>query len=115
MNVENMRRVRDFIDDSDTFNMSIYTYCRTPGCIAGHAAALVGHIVDIQDNMHVSYTAAKFLGLDTRYGGEADQLFCGHLPAFRLRTDPMYAKSNVLKHLDACIEAGCILPWKLYE
>ena len=47
VNVKNMMALADFVEQSETYDQRIYDYpCGTPGCIAGHAAALFGIAID---------------------------------------------------------------------
>ena len=66
MDKENIRALIDTLKVSETYDQSRYTHfhnCETPACIAGHAVALSGELVDALDYGTMEETAASFMGI----------------------------------------------------
>ena len=92
MNRENVLKLADVVERSETFDMIVYWQvrphdarrCGTPACIAGHAAALFfeehGRYVQRHPDggiyaSHTEQTAALFLGINGDRGQQIE-LFC---------------------------------------
>lgn len=66
---ERLLRLADAVEDSGSFDMTMYRHeCGTPACIAGHAAALAG--IDRTEGPAIARAARDWLGLDEERGSE---------------------------------------------
>jgi len=101
MNIENIHRVANYLEVSDTYSQAQWsTYqdngCKTPGCIAGHAAALLQK--DEGSSDYNDYTpaedAATFFDLDSTSNVCFDLFDTDPLWRIYVRftgTDPIYS------------------------
>ena len=116
MNIENLKKLRDSVNDSRAFDMGIYGvryiddvnfngphYCGAPACIAGHAVALIiegGR--DIFGFINASVEAIRWLELDQK---TASNLF---KPCEEHEGIDMWdvTQSHAVRCLDHLIETG---------
>ena len=66
MNKENIRELINALKVSETYDQSVYTHyhdCESPACIAGHAVALSGELIDALDYGTIDECAANWMGI----------------------------------------------------
>lgn len=127
MNIENMKKLRDYIADLDPRLVRMHEYvggeirlnghCGTTACIAGHCWIMERGIevprfpCGRTDAVQIAGWAEQFLGLNCE---ESDRLFTDMPDAFRdpptnPQTPRKREKEWVLRRLDRCIKLGTVL------
>ena len=103
MNIENMRKLRDVIAESKTYDQRRFFHpCGTPACLAGHACMLAGEKAQWSVDRTV-IIAEDWLGLSVTEA--ADAFYAGPMG------DDAPTKEDALAMLDRAIETGKVR-WK---
>ena len=112
MNIENMRKLRDVIAESETYDQGRFFHeCGTPACLAGHAVILSKADAPVLSDWknahgeHIARCAASWLGITD---GQSIGMFAGEPFDGEPCDDRSATKRDALAMLDRAIETGRI-------